>query len=543
MAEDNNIVTITEQNVKTWSHRVLWILGVSLFISQIFFGINIIKDLFSEYHYLTKQIRKVQSLLQSVEMSTENEVTVLLKKRTVVKNEITILIILAILSVVGVVVYSFTARRFDFRKEKAGLKNEIEKHMKQMAEQYRKEDNRWLINELPKPQDILYPVRIKEESSILVLKWLAGGGVLLGLIGTIYGLIESIKGALEVLNNFLDIASFKEVLEPLKFAFYCSLGGISVSVVQLIFKSLAEDKIDYYFANLEMKMPVMIKEAFDGFEPVENQMLIVAKEMSKVSQGIKEITNRVDKEIKTILEKLQREIVNQFNQNMNNITEKTQGLINNVNTTFKNNLEKYPETFAKKVQESMNSYLTHTLDKIKSVVEGIEKHITSINKELAEKYNGLSGKFDRNYEKICEIENKFTGEIDRWFRQILEKIESEVLRKLRENIEGMITSIQIISSNIKEVTPQLNSTLKNYQEYFSIIKQLVKNMEEGFKYIKDFDVRAQESIRELNTELKTVEKTFNALKETLETIHKILDEEVAAVNSVLQKLSEEKGYN
>lgn len=106
--------------------------------------------------------------------------------------------------------------------------------------------------EVPDPTVIVDPVRAQAEKSALMLRWLSGAAVLVGLVGTLFGLSHAIGGAIEAFakassNGNLE---FGRALDPLRFCFLSSLEGVTASFGLGLLRLTYEADLDVHFAEV-----------------------------------------------------------------------------------------------------------------------------------------------------------------------------------------------------------------------------------------------------------------------------------------------------
>jgi len=230
-------------------------------------------------------------------------------------------------------------------RKKETISEKIIDHLKELIYSHCIDDRignnekRFIINRLPYPEEIISPIKVKEEANIIYLRWISLTSVLLGLIGTMASLIVAISGAVESISltsgNILE--GFRNALEPLKFAFYCSMAGVYAGFTLSLFRIITDSANDAHYAEIEKRLSILIPKIYKkiGYEPVENKVVEstkkfeeVAGRMLSLSKDIKDITEEISTNTADIVKELRDQIVKTFDENMKQISDSITTLFN-----------------------------------------------------------------------------------------------------------------------------------------------------------------------------------------------------------------------
>lgn len=556
--------------LSTINKRLMFSIGVFLIFVGIAGFTYFLNDVWKDYKSNSKQV----SELLKFKIEKPNELKIAIKKRNESIIEISVLSFIFILTGIGIYSYFVISKKLDDSIKMLGTifdsnnidlnikKNEqetiselIKYYLKVVFESHRLQDNNFIINSLPDPEDIISPVRVEQGTNIIYLKWISFTSVLLGLIGTMLSLVWTISSVIESINIDTTniIFGFKNSLEPLKFAFYCSVAGVYSGFTLNLFRILAESKEDSHYAEIEKKLRIYITKLYAkfGFEPVENKMLSAANNMNKISEKIQGVTDKISKNTTEIIKTLKDDIVKTFGDNMDNLTK---GMTSLFEEKFTKVINYFSENINKNLTEKISEEAKHlwgAIETSKNEVANNIKTLENINKSYLSNFEEIKGNINDLYQKASDI----TGDLKNVFGNT-EKFINE-LESTSKEMGKLITEINGSTSRAKEIleiSKKTNESISDLDRHIKDIVSRIKNLSDPMKDLTELhnriealkDVKFEEiagSFNKLNEVMKKFDikqdqfEEFKKLLENIRELTNLFTSELVAINNMLERVN------
>ena len=521
---------------RSFNYNLMFGIGLILVIVGLFGGGYFDKVVWQDYSTYKNALEQMREKLdpQSVEIKA------LIKKRNESLIELIVINFIMALALFAVFVFLYIKywkyNRWEKQIEKISKDKEINAIIKSLSSEEKSDVYKVLVNinnhiishknekglfdisQLPEPAIFIEPIKVKSESNIIFLRWFSLTAVLMGLIGTMLSLVWAISGAIEALNVSTGniIEGFKSALEPLRFAFYCSVAGVYSGFTLNLFRILADSQIETLFANMEIKLAEFIPVVYrkNGFDLPENKMIELAGEMKKLNSNI----NSLMYTTQVIVSKLNNEIVKTFNDNIKGMNERLSNLfeqnfkqvIDHFNSSINSNL-------VEKLNEINKEYKEHIIkssDDLRLDYSSLRNSINDLNEKLKSNITNVQTSIDSGNTLISE----YKSIVSNLSQQVSEELPNKIKSINAELVSNTNTLIGKIGENISTFTKELKDELtnklgdikKSNNEIITVGQQLVRGMITGMDgIISDFTTNLKTELDDKIKEIKNSSESIN----------------------------------
>lgn len=428
------------------------------------------------------------------------------------------------------------------------------------------EDGSWSFSELPDASRFVDPVWNQADKSSTMLRWFAGGAVLVGLLGTLYGLGGAIDGALGVLAESGDSENFTSgfgaALAPLQYAFFASGAGVANSLGLILIRTVHQAEIDAHFGEIELELASrMHDQFFSTWRPPSLKFIETARELESLNENLMDTVEKIDQNTKEIIENSARTIEEKFeplpdriiktmNEGMNEATTRAVGQVAETQRELINNAREVSvslEELGRKLPEQVDhtsekyaSFLTQkdeelgaTIGQLEAAVEEMETNVSTATEQLTESVGDSTQELKS---AVQESASDLSSEIQASSTEMSESVD-EATDQLNST---MTQSHEAFTSNVQETGDDIANAIESSTEHAR--EQLEELTENHRETVDVYDEKAQQVLEKYQTSLEeTLESHEDATENLVEKYGSILDRFDEKLQSSVQGLADEIG--
>jgi len=533
--------------ISGFTFKVMFLLGIVLIIIGLIGTYVFLSSILSDYNNYRAQLEQSLSKFKS----DSPEISIINKKITESLIESGILVIIFLLALIGIISFFGVDGRYKkylkeikgkseirdvFIKYSLDAKSEfckIDNYLKSLLNAHKK-DETFIIREIPSAYMVIEPIKVESEQNVIYLKWISLTSVLIGLIGTMLSLVWAISGAIESLNTSSGniIEGFRNSLEPLKYAFYCSVAGVFSGFMLNLFRILADSRLESFFAELEKRLteyiPVMYKNK--NFDLPENKMIKIADGMTQISKELKEVTESIKSETNAIVTALHKDIVKTFKERMEEISK-------NITALFDEKFTSVISKFDKDINDNLIKVINNTNKEYKDLLESSKGLISQKYDDLRSSLSSFTTAMNQNNKLIEELK-KLNNDLLQNVKEnkgTLDDMSSKIENEIGKTIAGYLNEIKTSITNDEKIIMTINSEIGKIVNAINTTGQFYKLSEDTNKNVKVFNEEFDHFYQQVKTFNTEVVNAMNIIKNTL-TGFQGLNGTISDINEVNKQL-------